>query len=225
MSDCIRGLFPPEHRHASWKEFIEAPRLKFQLSSADWPQYMESQPWKMNGDWPRFHTMINAYRQFLDKALEPALMLHMINGLDQYLMRKVVKEPKPQTLDEAIKKTWEAFRTTPPPMPSQQYPSRHYGTSQAQMPHQPMLPTQMDLDFRRPMSHAQTAFNTRSRPQPTHKPAASTPLNRRCNKPSGTTPHTPATKYLRRAVESSGPTTSVGKEPCGAAAVSTPNVL
>ncbi len=43
------------------------------------------------------------HRQFLDKTLEPELMVHMINGLDPYLMRKMVKETRPQTLDEAIK--------------------------------------------------------------------------------------------------------------------------
>jgi len=58
----------------------EALRPKFQLNTADWALYMGTQTWKMNGNRPRF---------------QPALMSHMINGQDPYLMRKVVEEPKP----------------------------------------------------------------------------------------------------------------------------------
>ena len=163
MGDSIRGLFPSDHHHTTWTEFVAALRPKFQLSTADWALYMETQTWKMNGDWPRFHTMITAYRQFVDKALEPALMLHMINGLDPYLMRKVVKEPRPQTLDDAIKKTWEVFRTSPPPLPSYQTPSSHYGSSSTQRPMQQQVPTQMELDFVRPMPQGNQTFQV-SRP-------------------------------------------------------------
>jgi len=94
MGDSIRGLLPHGRQHTNLKEFIGALRNKFQLSTAHWTLYMETQTWKTNGDWPRFHTMINAHRQFLDKTLEPALMVHMINGIDPYHMRKVVKEPR-----------------------------------------------------------------------------------------------------------------------------------
>ena len=69
--------------------------------------------------------MINAYRQFVDNALEPALMLHMINGLDPYLRRNVAKEPRPQTLDDAITKTWEVFCTSPTALPLHQTSASH----------------------------------------------------------------------------------------------------
>ena len=94
--------------------------------------------------------MINAYRQFRGETLEPALMVHMINGQDTYLMRKVVQEPRPQMLDEAITKTWAVFRIPLAPLPTHEISSNHRGTHQTQMPHQLMVPTQLDLDFMRP---------------------------------------------------------------------------
>ena len=53
---------------------------------------------------------------FLDKAFEPAIMVFMIAELPEYLARKVTKSPLPAEFDEVIARTWQAFRTCPPPM-------------------------------------------------------------------------------------------------------------
>ena len=43
MGDSIRGLFPSDHHHTTWTEFVAALRPKFQLSTADWALYTETQ--------------------------------------------------------------------------------------------------------------------------------------------------------------------------------------
>ena len=72
---------------------------------------------------------------FLDKALEPAIMVFMIAALPDYLARKV------KNLDEAVARTWQAFRTCPPPMQAQAYapPTTFAGLVTPSNP-------QMDLD-------------------------------------------------------------------------------
>jgi len=41
-------------------------------------------------------------------------MVNMIKALDPYLPRKVIKEPRPTSLDAAVARTWEAFRAPTP---------------------------------------------------------------------------------------------------------------
>ena len=71
----------------------------------------------MNGDWPRFHSIVQTYRMLIPHELHNALMVNMIAGMNSYMQRKVCKEPKPTDLDEAIRRAWEVHYTTPPPAP------------------------------------------------------------------------------------------------------------
>jgi hypothetical protein len=79
----------------------------------------------------------------------------MIKALDPYLQRKVLKEPKPQTLDEAVARTWEAFRTAQPPAPFvPQSPAPSYAPTASAPPPGPA----MELDTVRQMPQAPNAF-------------------------------------------------------------------
>ena len=48
------------------------------------------------------------------------LLINMLKALDSYLQRRVIKEPKPATLEEAIQRTWRIFHTVQPPVPQPQ---------------------------------------------------------------------------------------------------------
>ena len=117
MGETFRGLFPPKKQFASWEEFVKQLKPMFLLHTAEWSLFVKTQQWQMRGDWPRFHAIVQTYRMFLDASLQPALMVNMIKALDPYLQRKVVKPPMQTTLDEAVERTWRAFRTAQPPMP------------------------------------------------------------------------------------------------------------
>ena len=83
--------------------------------TTDWALFVESEQWNVRGDWPGFHSVVQAYKLCLDSSLHPALMVNMIRALDPYMQRKVIKEPRPTSLDAAVALTWEAFCTADPP--------------------------------------------------------------------------------------------------------------
>jgi hypothetical protein len=87
LGESIRGMFPTGTQFNNWDDFIQALKPKFLLHTADWSLYLETYHWQMNGDWPRFHAIVQTYRLFIDKEYHHALMLHMIKGLDPYLQR------------------------------------------------------------------------------------------------------------------------------------------
>ena len=121
LGESIRGMFPQGTQFDNWEAFVQALKPKFLMHTADWSLYLETQHWQMQGDWPRFHAIVQTYRLFIPKEFHPSLMLHMIKALDPYLQRKVIKEPRPKDLDEAIARTWDVFRTAQPPMPLPQH--------------------------------------------------------------------------------------------------------
>ena len=114
MGDSFRGLFPATQNFDSWEAFVQALKPKFLF-------HLELKQWHAERDWPSFHAKVQTYRMFLDKALEPAIMVFIIAALPDYLARKVTKLPLPADLDDAVAPTWQAFRTCPPPMQAQAY--------------------------------------------------------------------------------------------------------
>ena len=81
--------------------------------TADWALFMESEQCNMRGDWPGFHSVVQACKLCLYPSIHPALMVNMIKALDPYLRRKVVKvahfhhrrnpkTPKPQSYKYSI---------------------------------------------------------------------------------------------------------------------------
>ena len=74
----------------------------------------------MDGDWPRFHAIIHTHKLLISECFHGTLLINMLKALDHYLQRKVNKEPKPATLEEAVERTWRVFHTAQPPVPQQQ---------------------------------------------------------------------------------------------------------
>ena len=141
MGDSFRGLLPESQTYVSWEAFVQSLKLKLLLHTAEWSLFLEVKQWHAERDWPSFHAKIQTYRMFLYKALEPAIMVFMIAALPDYLARKVTKLPLPENLDDAVARTWQAFRTCPPPMQAQAYapPATSAGIVTPSNP-------QMDLD-------------------------------------------------------------------------------
>ena len=73
--------------------------------------FAQTSQWKMNGNWPAFHALVQCYKEFLPTELHPALIINFVAGLDPHMARKVNKDPKPTTLDEAIDRAWRYFRS------------------------------------------------------------------------------------------------------------------
>ncbi|MGV0952579.1 MAG: hypothetical protein ACOYB3_18135, partial [Azonexus sp.] len=114
------GLLPKDATFTGWNDFVTHLRSKLLRHTADWQLIAETGKWRMNGDWPRLHSIVQTYRMFTPKEAEYTLMLNLIAALDPYIQRKVIKDPKPNTLDEVIARTWDAHRTAlpvPPPAP------------------------------------------------------------------------------------------------------------
>ena len=98
---------------------------KFMPHTADRALFVESELWNMRDDWPGFHSVVQAYKLCLDSSLHPALMVNMIKALYPYLRRNVNKEPRPTSLDAAVARSLEAFRTADHPasfMPQESQP-------------------------------------------------------------------------------------------------------
>ena len=73
-------------------------------------------------------------------------MINMIKALDPYLRRKAVKEPMPTSLDDAIARTLEAFRTADSPASFMPQVTQQVAMQAMAPPPQPQQPQQMDLD-------------------------------------------------------------------------------
>ena len=58
LGESIRGMFPAGTQFETWELFVEPLKPKFLMHTADWSLYFETQNWAMNGDWPRFHAMV-----------------------------------------------------------------------------------------------------------------------------------------------------------------------
>jgi len=97
----LRGIFPAGQTSPNWDEFLKELKSKFM------PEFEQ---WNMQGDWPGYHSVVQAYKLCLDSSLHPALMVNVIKALDPYLRRKVIKEPRPTSFDAAVARTWEGFR-------------------------------------------------------------------------------------------------------------------
>ena len=92
---------------------------------------------------PSFHSVKQAHKLCLDSSLHLALMVNMINALYHYLRRKVIKEPRSTSIEAAVARTWEAFRTADTQasfMPHESQPV----AMQAMTP--PPPPQKMELD-------------------------------------------------------------------------------
>jgi hypothetical protein len=150
MGDSFRGLLPPSVTFTKWDEFIQALKPKFMLHTAEWSLYLECTHWKQEADWPSFHAKIQTYRLFLDRSLDPSLLILMTAALPDYLAKKVAKPPLPTSLDEGIDRAWQAFHTCPPPM---QPTAPRVNAVQSTQP--VTTPGQMELDTLRASSGAQ----------------------------------------------------------------------
>ena len=93
----------------------------------------------MNGDWPRLQAVIQTYKLFLSEYFHGMLLIHMLKALDQDLQQKVIKEPKPATLEEAIQRTWRVFHTAQPHYHSQRLPMQIRHRTSRQLPRQYMF--------------------------------------------------------------------------------------
>ena len=93
---------------------MQALKPKFLLHTAEYQLLVETHSWHMNGYWPRFDAIIQTYKLFISGHFNDTLLINMLKALDPYLQRKVIKEPKPATLEEAIERTWRVFHTAQP---------------------------------------------------------------------------------------------------------------
>ena len=117
----------------------------------------------MNGDWPQFQATIQTYKLFISEYFHGTLLINMLKALDPHLQRKVIKEPKPATLDEAIERTWKVFHTAIPPVPQPQVvhaAATSYAPAVATHVNvSTPAPPSMDLDAMRQASSHQSAFS------------------------------------------------------------------
>ena len=81
---------------------MQTLKPKFLLHTAEYQLLVETHSWQMNGDWPRFHAIIQTYKLFISEYLHGTLLINMLKALDHYLQRKVIKELKPATLEESL---------------------------------------------------------------------------------------------------------------------------
>ena len=66
---------------------------------------VDTHSWQMNVDWPRFNAIIQTYKLFISEYFHGTLLINMLKALDPHLQRKVIKDPKSATLEEAIERT------------------------------------------------------------------------------------------------------------------------
>ena len=83
--------------------------------TADRPLLVESERWNMSGNWSGFHSVVQAFQLCRDPFFYSAIMIDMIKALDIYLRRKVIKDPRPAYIDDAVAHTLEAFRNADHP--------------------------------------------------------------------------------------------------------------
>ena len=90
---------------ATWEESMQALKPKFLLHTVEYQPLAETQTWQMHGDWPQFHAIILTYKLFISAYFHGTPLINTLKALDHYLQRKVIKESKPATLEEAIERT------------------------------------------------------------------------------------------------------------------------
>ena len=115
LGNYAKGLFADPDSYATWADFAEALKVRFEFHNATEILFADTTRWKMNGNWLAFHSMVQNYKDFLPEALHPALKINFIAGLDPPMARKVNKHPKPDTLQAAIDKAWEFYRQSEMP--------------------------------------------------------------------------------------------------------------
>jgi hypothetical protein len=113
LGNSIRGLIRDDQEFADWPAFVQFLKSKWLQSTADWALYKETDQWRMNGNWPHYHSVVHTYKMFLPANLHQGLLINMIAGLDPYMRHKMCKEPKPSTLDEALTRGWTIFQQSP----------------------------------------------------------------------------------------------------------------
>ena len=111
LGQYAKGLNPDPSSYSSWANFVDTLKSYFQFHNAMEMLFAQTSQWKMNGNWPAFHALVQCYKDFLPIELHPALIINFIAGLDPHMARKVNKNPKPTTLDEAITRAWDYFRS------------------------------------------------------------------------------------------------------------------
>ena len=71
MGDTLRGIFPAGQTLPNWDEFVKELKPKFMPLTADWALFVESEQWNMRGDWPGFHSVVQACELCLDPSINP----------------------------------------------------------------------------------------------------------------------------------------------------------
>ena len=104
--------------------------------------------------------VVPEYKLCLNSYLYPALMVNMIKELDPYLRRKVVKEPRPTSLDDAVARTWEPLRAANPQASFVPQASQQVAMQAMAPPPQPPQPQQMELDALRHTPNRQSGRST-----------------------------------------------------------------
>ena len=120
MLETARGLYDTTRDFATWEEFMQALKPKFLLHTAEYQLLVETNSWQMSGICHRFHAIIHTYKLFISDYFHGTLIINMLKSMNPYLQRNVIKEPKPDTLEEAIQWTWRGFHTTKPQVPRPQ---------------------------------------------------------------------------------------------------------
>ena len=67
-----------------------------------------------------FHAIRWTQKLFIGAYVHGTLLITMLKALHPYLQRNVIKDPKPATLELAIKRTCRVFHTAQPPVPQPQ---------------------------------------------------------------------------------------------------------
>ena len=62
MGDTIRGIFTEGQTFPNWDEFVKELKPMFMPHTAYWALFVESEQWNVRGDWPGFHSVVQAYK-------------------------------------------------------------------------------------------------------------------------------------------------------------------
>ena len=53
-------------------------KSKWLHNTANWALYKDTDQWRMNGDWPHYHSVVQTYKMFLPANLHQGLLINMI---------------------------------------------------------------------------------------------------------------------------------------------------
>ena len=73
VRETARGFFDTTREFETWEEFMQALKQKFLLHTAEYQLLVETHSWHMNGDWPRFHAIIQTYKLFISEYFHGTL--------------------------------------------------------------------------------------------------------------------------------------------------------